>query len=335
MDLPFLNNDPQPAPQDASSDFWNFGGGQSSDGGGYGDDVTLNELLALYQTANEAAPPFAPVNEPEAYPVQAAEPTPFSPPAPIQSMSWEAPEAPPVPYTPPEPIQSMPWEAPEAPPVPYTPPEPVQSNPWDAGRTSFAAPQPIPWEAEPAAYSQPAAPEPMAPVYSAPEPAMPVYSEPPAPEPVVPVYSEPEPEISYIPQPIVTAPAVVEPSAMSRVIPAASVAPVPVRAPQSSLVPMADLALITPEARRDATTRIESIAGDLAHGIDAIQGQLNQAYERLADAAASRAPVFDIIEITNSLSEVKGQLGEQSPLYQQALALRQMADSYLELLKSF
>ena len=319
MDLPFLNNDPQPAPQDAGSDFWNFGG-QSSDGGGYGDDVTLNELLALYQTANEAAPPFAPVNEPEAYPVQAVEPTPYSPPAPIQSMPWEAPveAAPAVPYTPPEPIQSMPWEpsAPEVPPTPYTPPETIQSTPWDAGSSDFAAPQPIPWET----------PEP---VYSVPAPE-PEYSAPPAPEPI---YSATEPEISYVPQPIVTAPAVVEPS-MSRVVPASNVAAVSVR-PSQSLVPMMDLALITPEARRDATTRIESIAGDLAQGIDAVQGQLNQAYERLADAAASRAPVFDIIEITNSLSEVKGQLGEQSPLYQQALALRQMADSYLELLKSF
>ncbi|MBM3275466.1 MAG: hypothetical protein FJZ00_09945, partial [Candidatus Sericytochromatia bacterium] len=49
MDMPFLNNAP------GGGDLW-----APAEGAG-GDDATLNDLLALYQSANDANPPFAPM----------------------------------------------------------------------------------------------------------------------------------------------------------------------------------------------------------------------------------------------------------------------------------
>ncbi|MBM3268795.1 MAG: hypothetical protein FJZ01_14235, partial [Candidatus Sericytochromatia bacterium] len=51
MDMPFTN-----AP--GGGDLW-----APAEGAG-GDDATLNDLLALYQSANDVAPPFAPLSEP-------------------------------------------------------------------------------------------------------------------------------------------------------------------------------------------------------------------------------------------------------------------------------
>lgn len=74
MDFPFPNN----APADAGAptdDFWAFNPQQPPPMNAQADDTSLDELLALYQTAQDAPPaPFAPTGEPESYPAFGAEP---------------------------------------------------------------------------------------------------------------------------------------------------------------------------------------------------------------------------------------------------------------------
>lgn len=366
MDLPFLNNDP-PA-ENAGGDFWNLGG-QSSEGG-YGDDVTLNELLALYQSANEAAPPFAPISEPEAYPAapapeaaaeapanpwggDAPAATPFVPSEPIQSNPWGGEEPAATPFVPAEPIQSSPWGAEEpAAATPFVPAEPIQSSPWGAEEPAAAPPfapaepAPTPWGAE-MAPPQPMAWETAGDAPSFDIPAEPVFEMAPvfeAPAEVVAAPIEPLfPEPAVVAEPVLeTAPAVVETPVFAAApvetppppIEVSKVVPAPIKVQPMAMTTVGDLALVTPEARREASGKIGAIASEIAQGIDAVQEQLNTAYEKLANAAASRAPVTDIVSITSSLSEIKGQISEESPIFKQALALRQMADAYLELLKS-
>lgn len=392
MELPFLNNTPESGDNAEGGDFWNFGPQSNA----YSDDVTLNELLALYQSANEVAPPFAPISEPEAYPAPPA-PNPWGaePAAPFDAAPaapWE--DAGAVPYVPAEPVQSIPWgqDAPVAPEPVFAMPEPIDSA---ASEPAFAMPEPvIPTAPEPVftmpepvvpAASEPvftmpepvvpAAPDPVftmpepvvpaapEPVFTMPEPVIPAAPEPvfTMPEPVVaadpePVFTMPEPVVPAVPEPVFTMPEPVAPAAeplFTMPEPAVAVASEPVFTMPEPVATVPDVpamataaatslertvpavtSLATSAKRQEATTQISQIATDLAQGVDAIQSRLETSYERLSTAAARRAPVLEIIEITNALGELKGQLGENSPLYQQALALRQLADSYMDLLKN-
>lgn len=70
MDFPFTNNAPAgEADSGAQSDFWDFNPQQPPPiSNSQADDTSLDELLALYQTAQDAPAPFAPMDAPEAYP---------------------------------------------------------------------------------------------------------------------------------------------------------------------------------------------------------------------------------------------------------------------------
>ena len=58
------------APAGATDEFWAFNPQQPPPAAGGGDDTSLDELLALYQTAQDApaGAPFAPMGEPDSYP---------------------------------------------------------------------------------------------------------------------------------------------------------------------------------------------------------------------------------------------------------------------------
>ena len=68
MDFPFANNAPA-GEAGTQDDFWAFNPQQPPpmDAAATGDDTSLDELLALYQTAQDSpeAAPFAPMDEPE------------------------------------------------------------------------------------------------------------------------------------------------------------------------------------------------------------------------------------------------------------------------------
>lgn len=74
MDFPFPNNAPAGDNAGAATDdFWAFNPQQPPPLNNQADDTSLDELLALYQTANDAPPaPFAPMGEPESYPFDPA-----------------------------------------------------------------------------------------------------------------------------------------------------------------------------------------------------------------------------------------------------------------------
>ncbi|MFN3429108.1 MAG: hypothetical protein ACK46X_04045 [Candidatus Sericytochromatia bacterium] len=74
MDFPFPNNAPAgDTPGATTDDFWGFNPQQPPPMDGQADDTSLDELLALYQTAQDAPPaPFAPMGEPDSYPFDPA-----------------------------------------------------------------------------------------------------------------------------------------------------------------------------------------------------------------------------------------------------------------------
>jgi hypothetical protein len=407
VDLPFLNTSPSP---------------EGSDGG---DDATLNDLLALYQSANDAPPPFAPLAESEAFPAAPAAPSPdfaaptmdfAAPPMDFLDQSLELVPEPPF-AAPPSPdaeiddlIKSFQDAAPAAfEPPPFAAPEPfaapVAPEPpfaADFAMDPFAAPTIDPFAApaipdpfdlpEPAApapeFAAPAAelealvadiaqqpafmPEPE-PIF-APEPEAIFTPEPeaifaPEPEPVFVPEPEPvfAPEPAFMPEtpiveappaPVMTAPETSAPPAEAPALeipavetPAFETTPVvaaPVAEEIRTVVPSApaaaavavtpftgDLPSIATPAERQAINRsvLESLS-QIATGIDQVQGELNGLYENLAQAASHRASVGEIVTLTERLSAVKGEVGENSELYQQALQLRAVAEAYLQLLKN-
>lgn len=329
MDLPFLNNAPAGAPAanpgaPQGGDFW---GGDS----GSNDDATLNDLLALYQSANEPAAPFA---EPTALaePTFAAEPA-FAPVPAMEPPFAQAPLA--DPFAMPgadaeidELIKSFQNPGAEAPAFAAPPAEPMFAPP--PAEPVFAAPPAEPVFAAPPAEPVFAAPEP---VFAAP-PAEPVFA---APEPVF--APEPEPVFAAPPEPVFTPPAPVaapapipQPTPVAPAMETMRVATVPQAAPID--IPAGNMRLATAEERQAAMQGVVSAVNQLTTGIEQIQSQLATLYEGLAHAAAHRAPVTEIVTLTEQLTATKGQAGENSPLWQQAMMIRQTADAYLQMLKT-
>ncbi len=397
MDLPFLNTSPSP---------------EGADGG---DDATLNDLLALYQSANDVPPPFAPLAETEAFPGAPAAPAldfaapapefaadfasdlPFAAPAPIspdaeiddliKSFQDAAPAVEPPPFAAPEP-----FAAPMAPEPPFmaAPVEDFPAPPPFAIPEPFAVPEAAP-EAELAApaadiealdfaatdfaaptldFEAPAIPDPFAgstipDPFAAPDLPLPtaapadymasaaelealadeVALQPAfAPEPVFADEPVIEPEPAFVPEALaVEIPA--EPPVETPVVPAPVAEEVrSVIPPAAPVVPAAAVAVapftgelpsIATPAERQAINRsvLESLSA-IASGIDQVQGELNGLYENLAKAASHRASVGEIVSLTERLTAVKGEVGENSELYQQALQLRAVAEAYMQLLKN-
>ncbi|MBU6428699.1 MAG: hypothetical protein KGR26_06810, partial [Cyanobacteria bacterium REEB65] len=137
MDMSFLNNP-------VGGDLW-----AATEGEG---DATLNDLLALYQSANDEVPPFAPLVDPaimagsapgEGSPVVDAEIDEL-----IRSFQdapspLPAPPAPPV-TPPPAPVQEAPAPAPVAPAAPPPPPPPPPAAAPASFMRSFEIPAPPP-----------------------------------------------------------------------------------------------------------------------------------------------------------------------------------------------
>ncbi|MNR78990.1 hypothetical protein D3C72_96940 [compost metagenome] len=403
MDLPFLNTSPSP---------------EGSDGG---DDATLNDLLALYQSANDVPPPFAPLADSEAFPaapaapeldfaapsMDFAAPAPMSPDAEIDDLIKSFQDAAPAPFEPPPfatpeafaaPVApDLPFAAPDVPeppfaaapadvaidPPPFAAPDfpapdfPAPSMDFDAPAADFSAPAA---EFDLEAFAAPAVPEPLAameapaaeePAFMVPEPAFmdsaselealvdevalqPAFA--PEPEPVFAPEPEavfvPEPEAVFVPEPEVAPEPVFAPeppaASVAPVVSEAPVAPAPVAEEIRTVVPAAapavameispftgDLPSLASPAERQAVNRgvLESLS-QIATGIDQVQNELNGLYENLAQAASHRASVGEIVTLTERLTAVKGEVGENSALYQQALQLRAVAEAYMQLLKN-
>lgn len=352
MDLPFLNTSPSP---------------EGTDGG---DDATLNDLLALYQSANDVPPPFAPMAESEPT-AQAPAPDfsdlpPFAAPAPkspdaeiddliksfqdasapsIEPPPFAAPAAPEPPFMAPEPPPFMAAPtAPDAPPPPFATPEafeapnlpepPVPPAPPEA---AFAAPT-VPSLDDLAAELNFQAPS----IPMEPETALePSFAPEVPPAPVVDVPTETAPEVFDFTPPAPAEPAPVEPVAatppveeLHSVVPSAPAAEAP--APTVAVTPFTgELPSLATPAERQAVNRtvLESLSA-IASGIDQVQSELNGLYESLAQAASNRASVNEIVSLTERLTTVKAEVGENSALYQQALQLRAVAEAYLQLLRN-
>lgn len=338
VDMPFLNNAPGAGP---GGEFW---ASQPADSGG--DDATLNDLLALYQSANEVAPPFAPLGDPAGVsaasgfagsassvdaeidelirsfqdtPPLVAQAAPAAPPA---APVLEAPlVTPPIPTAPPVPtfdLQTAPaFEAPLAPALPVfeAPPAPVYEAP----------PAPLmPVIEIPPAPPAPVFHAPPAPVYEA--PPAPIAA-PPAPDPL------PLPAAAVAPVPLETyAP---PPAAQTLTVPAI---PVPLQAAANLVVrPITDVALpdidvADPRGRLALAQQLTEVISNLANGVDQVQVDLDQLYASLAEAAGNRAPVSTILDMTQALQDTKAHVGEESALYKQAALLKQVGEAYMDLL---
>ena len=118
-----------------------------------------------------------------------------------------------------------------------------------------------------------------------------------------------------MPAPVAPAPAA--PVEMARPVPAAGA-----------------IALATPEERQTTLAEATQAIQQLTSGVEQVQTQLASLYHGLSQAAASRAPITEILRLTEQLTATKNQAGENSPMWHQALMLRQVADAYLEMLKT-
>ncbi|HEY9898060.1 MAG TPA: hypothetical protein V6D00_02655 [Pantanalinema sp.] len=313
MDLPFLNNPSEGMPAGQTGNYW---GGQ--DPAGSGDDATLNDLLALYQTANDPMPvgfePQAPSFEPQGLPFEApAAPAAAQPPA-FDAASLDPFASPSVDTEINDLIASFTsdpaFEAPAADPV-------------------FAAPPAAPVFAAPPVEPVFAAP-PVEPVFAAP-PVEPVFAAP----PVEPVFAAPAPEPARVEPVYAPAPAPIVSIPQAPSVPAAIAVEanpfVPAMAP---VAPSGAVRLATSADRNETLTHLVSAVNQLTTGIEQIQSQLATLYEGLAHAAATRAPVTEIITLTEQLTATKGQAGENSALFQQAQLLKEAADAYMHMLKN-
>lgn len=338
MDLPFLNTTPQGAPgqEPGGSDFWGPTGAA-----GVNDDATLNDLLALYQSANDpgAGDPYAVATVPaahEADPFAATLPDPFGGAmadpfaASVADPFAEAPVSDPFGGDSEldaliKNFQTIPGfeEAPAA--------EPAFMAPAPAPEPAFMAPAPV----APPVQVAPRAPAPE-PAFMAPAPvAPPVQPAPPAPAPE-PAFMAPAPA------PVAPPPAPAAPMAPVAPPMAPVAAPAPVMKPAmpsvaSAVMPpmgMPEVRLATREERQVALSHLVSAVNQLTSGIDQVQTQLATLYEGLAQAAATRAPIAEIVSKTEQLTATKGQVAENSPLWQQALMMRHAADMYLEFLRT-
>ncbi|MNY56660.1 hypothetical protein D3C86_1927660 [compost metagenome] len=100
------------------------------------------------------------------------------------------------------------------------------------------------------------------------------------------------------------------------------------------IAPSGAIRLATSTERQETLSQLVSAANQLTNGIEQIQSQLATLYEGLAHAAATRAPVTEIITLTEQLTATKGQAGENSALFQQAQLLKEAADAYMHMLKN-
>lgn len=280
MDLPFLNNPSEGMPAGQAGNYW---GGQ--DPAGNSDDATLNDLLALYQTANDPMPvgfePQAPSFEPPGLPFE-------TPGTAAQPMAFDA-------------ASLDPFASPSV---------DTEINDLIASFTSDPA------------FEAPAAD----PVFAAP-PVEPVFAAPVA----EPVFQAPAPEPMFVaPAPIVTIP----PAPAAPAIAVEAIPFVPSAPAMAPVIPSGSIRLATSAERQETLGQLVSAANQLTNGIEHIQSQLATLYEGLAHAAASRAPVTEIITLTEQLTATKGQAGESSALFQQAQLLKEAADAYMHMLKN-
>lgn len=308
MDLPFLNNAPGGAPASSGAEFW---GG--SDPAGGNDDATLNDLLALYQTANDPLPSFEP-----GPPVPSAD-------AEIEDLikSFQTPPATPAHEAPPfapEPVMHAPAVH-EAPTFAPAPAEPAFGHvPAMHEAPAFAVAEPV------------FAPAPAEPVF-APPPIEPVLAGPPIPAAAPPVAAPAAPPTPVVPAAPVAQVVPAAPAAIAPAPPMAPAIPVEVTRPVPAAVPGA-IALASSQERQATLSTAVTAINQLTGGIEQIQTQLSSLYEGLSHAAASRAPITEILKLTEQLTATKNQAGENSPLWHQALLLRRVADAYLEMLRT-
>ncbi len=383
-------------PGGGGADLWG-----TSDAGG--DDATLNDLLALYQSGSDMPPPFAPLADPaglgEGLPDPGA--TGGSVDAEIDELIKSFQEAPAVFAPVPQAAPAMPpaielsvdplpaaapplapaFGAPEAvtqpqapafeppaglrPPVPPAPPRPSfdVSVPPAPPLPTFEAPAP---PAPPLpTFEAPAPPAPPLPTFEAPAPPAPPRPTfealaPPAPprpafEPAAAVMPPAPPRPAFEPAAVVAPPSSLpQPTSFEDLIqsvvpatetparPLSTISVAPLRpAPSKAVVASSGAVPALPAVdvgssrqRLALAQQLTEVIANLAGGIDRVQSELDQLYSTLAQAASKRAPVEEILETTQALSDTKARVGEGSELFQQALLLKAVGEAYTELLRS-
>ncbi len=342
-------------PGGGGADLWG-----TSDAGG--DDATLNDLLALYQSASDMPPPFAPLADTsglgEALPEPGAAggavdaeideliksfqeaPAVFPPGpsvAPLMPPAIEVSVAPIPPAAPPlaadfgvfeaitePPGPSFDVSAPPAPPMPVFEAPAPPAPPRPSFDVSAPATPPRPTFEPPAAVAPPAPPAPPRPAFE--PPAAVVPPAPPAPPPT---------SFEDLIQSVV--PANDPPSRPPATVTVAPVRPAPPRAvaASSGSVPALPAVEVGSSRQRLALAQqLTEVIANLAGGVDQVQGDFDQLYSTLARAASERAPVEEILQTTQALSDAKARVGEGSELYQQALLLKAVGEAYIDLLRS-
>ncbi|MBU6430586.1 MAG: hypothetical protein KGR26_16325, partial [Cyanobacteria bacterium REEB65] len=107
-----------------------------------------------------------------------------------------------------------------------------------------------------------------------------------------------------------------------------------VTATPTTEVALSRVDVTTSRERVALSQQLSDVVTNLAGGVDRIQQQLDSLYAGLSRAAAERAPIDQIVETTQALTATKAQVGEGSPLYQQAMLLKQVGEAYMELLRT-
>ena len=94
-----------------------------------------------------------------------------------------------------------------------------------------------------------------------------------------------------------------------------------------------EVAIRSADDRRGLTGQLSQVVDALNASLDEAQGEIAQLYAELQRAAVRRAPVGEIMGITEALGQARGKIGEGSEAHRQALFLRQAAEAYLQLLR--
>ena len=344
-------------PGGGGADLWG-----TSDAGG--DDATLNDLLALYQSGSDMPPPFAPLADPaglgEGLPDPGA--TGGSVDAEIDELIKSFQEAPAV-------FAPVPQAAPAMPPAIELSVDPLPAAAPPLA-PAFGAPEAVtqpqaPAFEPPAGLRPPVPPAPPRPSFDVsvpPAPPLPTFEAPAPPAPPRPAFepaaavmppAPPRPAFepaavvappSSLPQPTSfedliqsVVPATETPARPLSTISVAPLRPAPSKAvvASSGAVPALPAVDVGSSRQRLALAQqLTEVIANLAGGIDRVQSELDQLYSTLAQAASKRAPVEEILETTQALSDTKARVGEGSELFQQALLLKAVGEAYTELLRS-
>lgn len=337
-------------------------------------DPELSQLLAAFQQENAAAPAFAPAPAPfpDLAPLPAMEATvpiagdlpPFAiPPAPADASPFGVPDMGLPPFADPLPPLDLPafadtpvagfgdGQIPAFDDTPF-PAFPGEAAPPESVLPPASPPAPAPQAAAPTPAPVPA-PAPVPPALELPPLDPPGFEDAPdlAPPSIVAMEQTLEATMRSLEIPPPMAPLLAgEPQVLPPLPPRLPNLPldatlrhreVPLEVTGSSRQPMSqaltvpgEFSLATAEERQSLNQQLAVALQNLDTGLDSVLDQMSELYQRLSVAASHRAPVSEIMETTERLTRVKGQVGENSALWQQAQFLRNAAEAYMRFLES-